>query len=152
MGDQIPARSRPSGVANEILNRTAKSIEKKYNLKTMGTGTAMPGGIIKELVLAFGTKDTLSKSQLRFLLIQIANELLNQVNSNNNIQKFLEKSPFTIENVQIIIYNRDKHGSEVYSPEISTADISEGVFSYHTVNQNDTFVYDNPLQKLTKKR
>ena len=103
----------------------------------------MPGGIIKKLILAFGTKDTLSKSQLRVLLVQIAKELLNQVNSNSDIKKNLEKALFTIENVQIIIYNHDKYGSEVYSPGISTADLSEGELSYRTVNQSDIFVYDN---------
>ncbi len=51
--------------------------------------------------------------------------------------------PFTIENIQIIIYNHDKNGREVYDPEISTAEISQGILSYQTADSNDTFKYKN---------
>ena len=56
---------------------------------------------------------------MRELLIKSAQELLNQINENKEIQEFLKERPFTIKNVQIIIYNHDKNGQEVYDPDIS---------------------------------
>lgn len=70
-----------------------------------GEGAAMPGGIIEELTLTFDTNNKLSKEQLRKLLIECAKELVAQVKMNNNIEQFLAKSPFSIENVQIRSYS-----------------------------------------------
>ena len=71
------------------------------------------------------------KRQLRELLIKSAQELLNQVNENEEIQKFLKEPPFTIKNVQIIIYNHDKKGREVYEIlELQMRKYLEGILTY----------------------
>ena len=103
----------------------------------------MPGGSIQELTLCFDTKDHLTKDDLRILLIKSAQELLYQINMNLDIQKFLKMRPFAIESIQIVIYNHDKNRREVYDPEISTAEISQGILNYQTVDSNDTFKYKN---------
>jgi hypothetical protein len=128
-------------LVNGILAKTANLIKDKYDLKPSGSGAAMPGGPIQELVLCFDTKYPLTKEQLRELLIKIANELVNQVNENKEIQEFLKDPPFTIKNVQIIIYNHDKQGREAYDPQIATAQISRGVLDYRTVDAADTFKF-----------
>jgi len=84
---------------------------------------------------------------LRRLLIESANELLKQVTENEEIQQFLRERPFTIKNVQIIIYNHDKKGREVYDPGIATAEISEGVLTYRTVDSADTFKFKQQFQE-----
>lgn len=61
------------------------------------------------------------------MIIKSAQELLKQVNENNEIQEFLKECPFNLKNVQIIIYNSDNDGREVYDPGISTAEISQGI-------------------------
>ena len=107
----------------------------------------MPGGPVQELALCFDTKYPHNKEQLRELLIKSANELLNQVTENEEIQKFLKERPFTIKNIQIIIYNHDKEGREVYDPGIATAQISEGVLTYRTVDSTDTFKFKQQFKE-----
>ena len=63
------------------------------------------------------------------------------------IQKFLKERPFTIKNIQIIIYNYDKEGREVYDPGIATAQISEGVLTYRTVDSTDTFKFKQQFEE-----
>jgi hypothetical protein len=135
--------SKGEQLVNSILGKTAKIIRDKYNLKPSGSGAAMFGGPIQELALSFATKSPLTKEQLRELIIKTANELLNQVNDSKEIQEFIKNPPFTIKNVEIIIFNQDKECREVYDPQIATAQIIEGVLTFSTVDPQDHFNYKN---------
>jgi hypothetical protein len=139
--------SKGEQLVNDILAKTAKIIKDKYNLKPCGEGASMPGGPIQKLALCFDTKYPYTKEQLRELLIKSAEELLNQVNENKEIIQFLKERPFTIRNVEIIIYNSDKNGLEVFDPGISVARISQGNLIYRTTDVNDTFKYKNEFEE-----
>ena len=133
--------SRGEQLVNSTLATSAKTIKEKYNIRPCGIGVAMPGGPIQKVALCFDTKYPLNKEQLRELLIKSAQELLNQINENQEIQEHLKELPFTIKNIQIIIYNSNRDGGEVYDPGISTSEISQGILTYQTVDSVDTFNY-----------
>lgn len=135
--------SKAQQLVENILDQTAQTIKYKYKIQPSGEGIAMPGGPIRELALYFDTKDQLTKEQLRKLLVKCSLELVDQINANSEIQQFLKAKPFTLEKVQIIIYNHDQTGREVFDPNISTAEISHGILTYSTVDSNDTFKYKN---------
>src|SRR5262249_1376370 len=116
-------------------------------IKPCGMGAAMPGGPIQELILCFDTKQPYTKEELRGLLIKSAQELLNHISQNNEIQQFLMIRPFTINNVQIIIYNHDENGMGLQDPEISTAEISEGILTYRTIDPEDTFKFKHQFEE-----
>ncbi len=150
--------SKGEQIVNSILAKTAQTIEKKYYVKPCGVGAAMPGGPIQILTLCFDTKSIHTKEQLREVLVTSAQELLRQVNENNDIQEFLKERPFTIKNIQIIIYNHDKNGREVYDPNTSGIQIAQGILTFRTVDKSDTFrfkdqfeeSYDEALKALSK--
>lgn len=135
------APSKGEQLVNVTLAEAARTIKEKYDIKPCGMGATMPGGPIRGLTLCFDTKYPYTKEQLRELLIKSVQELLKQVNENNEIQEFLKERPFNLKNVQIIIYNSDEDGREVYDPGISTAEISQGILTYQTVDAADTFKY-----------
>lgn len=139
--------SRGEQLVNSILAKTAKIIKDKYDLKPCGEGAAMPGGPIQELTLCFTTKYPYTKEKLRELIIKTAQELLNQVNENKEIQEFIKEPPFTIKNIQIIIYNHDKNGRSLRDPEISNAQILQGIVSYSTIDPEDSFKYKNEYEE-----
>jgi hypothetical protein len=139
--------SQGEQLVNITLADSAKLIKQKYNIKPCGSGASMPGGPIRELFLAFSTKHHYTKEELRRLLIDSAHELLNSVVENDNIQPFLKERPFTIKNIQIIIYNTDKNGRTVYDPGISTAEISEGRLDYTTTDASNTFQYKDQFEE-----
>lgn len=132
---------------NKVLYQTSQSIEKKYKIKPGGTGISMPGGIVRNLGLAYHLRKELSKEQLRELTVLFAEELLHQINSNEDIQPFLVKRPFTIENVSIIIHNHDKKGFSLYDPEISVSHLADGVIEYKTDDPEDEFKYKNRYEE-----
>jgi hypothetical protein len=139
--------SRGEQLVNSISAKAAIAIEDKYNLRPCGAGVSMPEGPIREITLCFNTKHPYTKEQLSTLLIKAAHELLNQVIENEEIQEFIYESPFTIKNVQIIIFNHNENGSRVYDPGISGGEISDGVLTFRTVDKNDTFKFKNEFQE-----
>jgi hypothetical protein len=128
-------------LVNETLDKTARVIHQKYHLHPAGEGVAMHGGPIRELFLSFTTKGRYTQEELRRLVINCADELVNQVNINENIQPFLFERPFTIKNTQIVIFNYDKNGSLIYDPEIANVEIVDGMLTYLTEDPEDRFKY-----------
>jgi hypothetical protein len=139
--------SKGEQLVNSLLAKTAKIIREKYNLKPCGTGTAMPGGPIQEVTLCFDTKNPYTKEQLRELLIKSSSELLRQVNDNQEIQEFLKEKPFTIKNIEIIIYNHDEKGFGLKDPQVSVASIAQGQLNYSTIDPEDSFKYKNEYEE-----
>ncbi len=129
------------------MAKTAKIIKDKYDLKPCGVGASMPGGHIQKLALCFDTKYPHNMDQLREFLIKTAQELLDQVNENKDIQEFIREPPFTIKNIQIIIYNHDKDDKEIYDPNISGAQFAQGILTYRTIDKSDTFKYKNEYEE-----
>lgn len=142
-----PYLSKEERLVDDILERTARLIKRKFNVSLSGEGAAMPGGIISGLTLTFDTKYPFSKEELRRLLLNCAQEVVTQVQMNNEIQPFLKKIPFTVENVQIIIYNSDREGREVMNPGISTAEISHGFLKYRTVGLDNMFRFKDEFKE-----
>ncbi len=139
--------SRGEELVNSILANAAKKIYKEYNIRPCGVGVSMPGGPIKEVTLCFDTKKPYTKMQLRISLIKLAQELLEQINENNEIQEFLKERPFTIKNVEIIIYNHDEKGLTLKDPQISVAGIAQGVLDYSSIDPEDGFRYKNEYEE-----
>ena len=118
----------------------------------------MPSGIIRDIDLFFDTRAAYTKEELRKLFISLAQEMVNQVQLHPEIEPFLKKAPFGIENTHIIIYNYDSKGRNLQDPQISTADISEGIITYRTTDPEDHYrfknrikeTYEEALQELQK--
>src|SRR6185503_49402 len=83
--------SRGEHLVNSTLAKTAKIIKKKYDISPCGAGAAMPGGPIQGLTLCFDTKYPYTKEQLREVVLGSAEELLDQVNKNEEMQGLLKE-------------------------------------------------------------
>jgi len=138
-----PYMSQAEKHAKSILGRTAKIIEKKYGLQPSGSGLAMPGGNLKEFMLSFDTKKEFTKEEIRMLLIECANEMLEQINTDQEIRIAMVTYPFTEKNVDLIIYNYDQNRRTPGDPQIATARLSGGTLKYHTVEKGTVYPYIN---------
>src|SRR6185503_19703124 len=125
-------------VISTLINLSER-IEKKYTLTRGNAGITWPGGPIQALALCFDTKCPYTKEQLRDLVIGSAQEFLEQINKNEEIQEFLKERPFTIKNIQIVIYNQGGDCGKLLDPEIATVQIMEGILSYRTIDPNNIF-------------
>ncbi len=139
-GSDIPI-IREEELVDETLAKGAKIIQNKYGLEPIGSGASMPGGPIRKLNLSFQAKGPLSKDALRKLLILSARELVTLVTDNQEMQQYLYDPPFTIKNVQLIIYVYDKHGYDLFDPDIACAQLLKNVLSYATVDSSNIMGY-----------
>lgn len=149
--------SKEDLIVDKILSKTMATIEKKYPLKGCGSGAAMPGGPIRELTICFSSRN-LNRDELRFMLIKCAQECLKEVHATDSINDYLFKPPFKISDIQVIIYNHDQNGRDLFDPFISASQIARGKLTYDTVDPSNhlryknsyTETYDEALKLLEK--
>ncbi len=144
--------SKGEKLVNKTLNDSAIFLKNKFNIRPCGEGASMPGGPIRNLSLCFTVTGPLPKEQLKKILIDCAQHLMQQVNENKDIQPFLEHAPFTIKDIQIILYVYDKDRRDLYDPLITTAQISDSIFSFRTNEKGRLSFkncYDEPYQEET---
>lgn len=134
-------------LVNKILAQGADIIEKKYRIHCCGTGAAMPEGIINKFMWSFDIYGALSREKARIMLIDCADEISRLVKNNKEISKYLRDYPFTINNVQIILYMHDAKGFETYDPDLATAQILRGTLSYRTNDQNNIFRFKTNVEE-----
>ena len=115
---------------NHLFERSARSIEKKYKMKAIGTVVAMPEGVVKELGLSFQIQGPLIKEEIRKILITSAKDFLQIVNSDEAVRPYLTKYPFEIKNVEITLFLVDSQGIGLDDPYIGVAGLSRGELDY----------------------
>jgi len=115
---------------NSLLNKIASSIEKKYEVRTIGNIVAMPSGNVKELGLSFTLQGPTNREEIRKILIEIAQEFLTFVNEDEAVRQYLSHYPFKICDIQIILFFQDKLGYGIRYPYITNAQISGGEIDY----------------------
>jgi hypothetical protein len=123
------------------LGKVSRFIEKKYKLIPIGSGGKAFGGPITKFRLSFDIRAPLSREQLRKLLIDCSKDFLTIVNTDKEVQPYLSVKPFELENIEIIIFNSDKTGREVFDPLITVAKISGGILIFKTNDPNKKYTY-----------
>ncbi|MBA3602346.1 MAG: hypothetical protein H0W50_01575 [Parachlamydiaceae bacterium] len=131
--------SKAENLVNQILTETALEVESLDKIKVSGEMVSMPGGIVKTMGLSFNSYEKLSKEEIRKKTVQLAEKLLQNINSNKEIPPFLAKSPFTINEIEISIYNHDQQGNWPYDPEIGNAHFNRGKITYSTYDPDKKF-------------
>ena len=89
---------------HSINLKISEIFKKKYELSFMGVCVGAPGGTIEYMGLLFEFEGSLSKQGCRKLIVTCAEEYLAAINGNQEIQKYLNSSPFSIKNIGIDIY------------------------------------------------
>lgn len=127
-------------ISDQLSNKTAKILEEKYHLNLIGTG----GGLFKcvnMLSLSFNIQGSLSKDDLRKILIDGVNTFLNEINNDINIRPYLKRYPFLAEDVEIKLFIVDSQRREVFHPEISVAIARSGELVYKTESEQNKTRY-----------
>ena len=113
-----------------IIFKIGENIRKKYNIEPLCAGGVISAEPIKEIDLTFESNYLLTKEELRILLIKSAQEALQQINQDVNIQLCIIEHSLTINNINITIFNSEK----VKDTEIGMAQISQGKLIYETID------------------
>lgn len=122
---------------NTAVGYNIKFIRDKYKLMPFGTTIAMPEGDIQYLELKFQMYGPLKKDRLRKMLIEVANDFLNNLNHNMELCAFLNKGKLDIKEIGIELFLIDRCSKGLDHPNIAIASISKGILEYLTLANNE---------------
>lgn len=91
-----------SDLADEQMSLYAKKAYQEKGIVLEGSGGQMMNDI-KVFTLSFNSNEHLSLEEARALVVQVVNEFLEQVNTNEKIRPYLHTYPLTVQNVFLMI-------------------------------------------------
>lgn len=133
-------------ISEKILSDIAITLSKRHKMSFFGDVGGM-ARCVNLLGLVFQIPGPLSKNQLREILIDCVEELLNAINTNEKLRPYLKNYPFTAKEVEIKLFIIDQKGEDIYDPEIDVAAAHNGILRFTTTDKNNTFVYKSQIKE-----
>lgn len=125
-------RSEDEKMVHKAIYTTAKTLNDRYQLHYMGIVEAGDKEHYKKIGLFFELMRIINKEEGRKIIVNCAQELLKEINSNPNLLPYLLPSPFPVENIELAIYIRHPDGQSVYHPDLAVISLRKGVIRYST--------------------
>lgn len=145
-------------ILDKVLEKTIIELRKKYPLSIIGVGGSQKDKKKTEIDVSFMLNRSLSKDECRELLIDIAEELLKQINEDKDLQPHLYYTPFSYKNLEIRVFLRNPDRSSIEYPHIFMFSLI-GTIEYDVRYPNVTYgytreeeTYDKALQIVQAQR
>jgi hypothetical protein len=117
-------------MVNQALYKTSYTLEERYQLHFIARIVTLYEGLYKAVGMQFRAYRPLTKEEGRKLLLVAGQELLNQLNGHPALQPFFEIAPFTMDNIEFVIFAVSETGEQLYDPDISVFALRDGVITY----------------------
>ncbi len=148
------AYSEGDALIDEIIDKTVKSIKKKYAVVRLQKESVLSQGLIGTISMHLEMCKEICKEDARKILVATAKEFMQNVSHSSKIKQFLKHPPFALEDLQIVLYcyqeNMDNDDS------IALADMTKGTLNYITVDCHNNFAckeyretYEEAVQALS---
>ncbi|WP_044882040.1 hypothetical protein [Neochlamydia sp. EPS4] len=121
----------------DILNNVSKKLQKKYSMRTIGTGIGMPDGVVTMLALSFEKTGPLSREEGRRIIVDCVQEMLQIINTHERIRPHLKNYPFTPSDIEIAIFLKDPLGYNIFYPHFGALSSTNAQIDYmFTASEN----------------
>ena len=154
IGCNKPTNTSQQDIANNIKLDAANKISEQLNLDFVGIGGGGDGtGKIRMFILMFKNSYPIQINQARLMLINSTQIVLNNVNHNQEIEKYLTQFPFTEKNVEIRILSRNKENNTFQPPNIANFSQNCGRLDYYVKKDEKLKLfhkesYEEALEKI----
>ncbi len=118
-------------VADSIQEAVGARLAERHKMKLIGQTGALFDAI-NELGFRFQITGPKTKKELREILVDCTEELVNAVNQTKGISQYLGSYPFTFDKVDIGIFLRDRENGDILYPLYCTVGICNGELEYFT--------------------
>ena len=95
--------------ATEVLNTFISEMESEFNFSCMGSGGGMPYNV-RSLTVMFSSNEKVDIVKARYLGVTSVHKLLYLVNNHEQIRPYLNRYPFTANDINISISFYDRKG------------------------------------------
>lgn len=127
-------------------SKAAKLICKKYGMECYGNG-GQKNEKLEASFLYFKKKKKVNKEEARELLVNVAVDFLDVINSNEEIRPHLVTYPYGIKNIEVTIIFYSEDGHDVYDPLITAASTSNGRVFFKTDSPENPYQYKNKYEE-----
>ncbi len=127
-------RSEKAKMVHRAVYKTAETLNNRFQIRYVGISEAGGENYYKEVGLHFELFRIISKEEGREIIVNCAEELLKEINSNPQLLPYLKPSPFTVKNIEITIYVRHPDGRIPYHPDFCVLSLQRGLLSYSTTS------------------
>ncbi|MCB1082250.1 MAG: hypothetical protein KDK63_03800 [Chlamydiia bacterium] len=151
LGYQVPKHEK---LADRITDTVGKTLKKEKGLSLIGTGGQMMDDI-KKMSMSFQYFQVVSIEKARELVVYATTEYLSAINSNHEIRPYLNVYPFTLKNVELVVFFVTPDGYNVPKNEISIVAMEKGNVVFYVNDPTDdrlkviqTETYDEALKAI----
>jgi hypothetical protein len=130
---------RPEKVKNvyKTVYKAADVLKNRYGLRYIGISVSSHKKLYTVIGASFQILRPLSKEEGRKILVDSAQELLHQINSNLELQPYLDPSPFETKNVEVVFFAYAENGRDLSHPDITDFVLREGIIKYTTLSSEN---------------
>lgn len=129
-------------IAKKIRASVAKNLCQKHRMSLIGEGGGMMGSVYI-ISLSFEVNRLMDRDEARERIVDCVEELLSAVNQSKEIRPYLKNYPFTVENVDMAIFIKDKNGRSVYDPNICVVSVYQSNEITFSTNEPNQYKYKN---------
>ncbi len=116
---------------NEIGKKVFLQLVKEKKLYVCESGWALHGSDkIRCMHCGFNYYDEINIEKARELLMTAVDLYLKTINENERIRPLLSNYPFTLDNVEILIFLKKSNGSELDPDKLHVLALKEGILEY----------------------
>ena len=130
-----------------VLNGVAKEAEKKFNIRTIGTGISSPGWVLHSLSLDFQVERSLTREEIKTICKYTACLLRDRANASEILRKQMFSYPFTIKNVTVCLFIKSKNGDRLFDPEFCVGELRSGIYEFLTREKGAKCGYNNSYEE-----
>jgi hypothetical protein len=134
-------RTEDAKMVHRAMYNVSRKMEERYQLHYAGMVEGGDEKHYNEVGMYFQIFRTITKDEGRTMLVESVEELLNKLNSNPQLEPYLQPYPFTMDNIEMVIcvYHPDK--TKAYHPDIVTFSLANGTIRYVTDSPESQYKY-----------
>ncbi len=126
-GSDVSKRER---IVDKVLLKASKTIEREAGIVCIGTGGGTMHGV-EMLALSFQHKGKLDIAKAREKVIQAGEIFLGEINSCEELKKYLKPCPFTGNNIEIRIIFVNTDQRKLPADKLQSVSSTNGVLRYY---------------------
>jgi len=124
-----PELSKQTVCAYRFMGDFAKQ-QQENGFFAYGVGSSMPEGKLKTICLDFVSTRKLKIDEARVAYINLTQQMLLQVNSDDSLRNYLVHYPFTEADIELSLAFEEESGKDVDPPYIAYVSMTKGIIHY----------------------
>ena len=126
-------------IANGVTYRVEQQLKKELGLRCVGTGGGMMNNI-RRMSMSFQLFREIDLPEARRILVSATSEYLNAINDSKRLRPYLKEYPFTVKNVEIMIWIRKANNRDIDPNKINFMCSNKGILRYDLSDEPGTYL------------